>query len=157
MRSFKTIIKDPKPIVFYIYNATVNLQSGKVTSKEITEGKEQFFERIPDTGKSRILFKGAEIKNGFVNVYFIVLENKKAYFYLKGNTPETAIKRGDFFMDIKDLNTINKGFIETYLQSSIKEWSKLYVASEWTKLEDAVNSAFDALQKQCWRINKADA
>jgi hypothetical protein len=145
MKKFETTIFESKPNAYYIYNAVVDLHQGNVSSSsQIAENKESLFERIGNTATSRVKFVGSDLRDGFLNVYFIVLDNGKTLLYLHGNATGTPLSRGGNFMDI-DINHINHIIIERYLKDNVKKWSELYSRREWIKLINVVNNSFDEI------------
>jgi hypothetical protein len=146
MINFNTTITDPAPKAYYIFNSIINLNSGHINPRQIASDKEMLFERIPLTNDSRITFTGADTRDGFINVYYIVLHNKKTYLFLHGNAPDIPLSRGGSFIELKDLDRIDYRTIERYLIENTPLWSSLYQARNWTELINAINRSFNDLQ-----------
>ncbi|MCC7331470.1 MAG: hypothetical protein IT232_02580 [Flavobacteriales bacterium] len=144
MNKFDTTIYETNPNAYYIYNAIVNLHQGVVSSRQITQDKEFLFERITNTASSRVTFVGSDLRDGFLNIYLIVLDNGKAFLYLHGNAPNTPLSRGGKFMDM-DLSQIDHTIIERYLKENVKKWTEFYSQRELLKLINAVNNSFNEI------------
>jgi hypothetical protein len=133
--NFTTDIFESKPVLLNSRQFIADLNTGKVSS---TKPDINFVRKI-GTVKSTIHFTSANIDEGVFNLFFIQLDNNQSFIFLLGNINPISIFVGGNFLSGSDTLHFNTSILQDYINDNIKEWQKLYSASDIVGIINSAN------------------
>lgn len=140
-------IYDNNPVLDYVYNAMMNLYDRTFISKHVTSEKHQLISRVPFTNKSEFNFPRKDTGEGFIQVWYIVLNNGRSYLFIVGTIFSTPVRVGGYYRDF-NIEDINHQPLETCLKKKTKIWIEMYKRKKITLLIDEVNNLVNHINKE---------
>lgn len=133
--NFTADIFESKPVLLNSRQLIANLNTGKISSTQPTID----FVRKTGTVKSTIHFTSANIDEGVLNLFFIQLDNNQSFIFLLGNINPISIFVGGNFLSGSDTLHFNTSILQDYINDNIKDWQKLYSASDIVGIINSAN------------------
>jgi hypothetical protein len=139
-------INDSNPQLHYAYNVKMSFYDRTFISRHITSENDQLVKWISGKNKFHFNFPSIDKSEGFIHVWYIVLENEKSYLMAFGTILSTPIQVGGYFGDIKK-EDISYRRIEKHLKRKAKKCTHLYVKKKLPDLVDEMNNLHIDLSK----------
>jgi hypothetical protein len=140
-------IYDINPELDYVYNVMMNLYDRTFISKHITSEKGRLIRRIPFTNKSEFNFPSENTGEGFIQIWYIVLNNGRSYLFIVGTILTTPVRVGGYYGDI-NIEDIKHQPMERCLKIKTKTWIKMYAKRKTTLLIDEMNNLVNYLNEE---------
>jgi hypothetical protein len=100
----------------------VNLTTGEINKVPAQVS----FTKVPNSVKSSIEFLSAKPDEGFLNLFFVHIDNNNSFLFLLGNVLSTRIFVGGNFLHGTDTIKLDKAVLPKYIDKNIKSWKLKY-------------------------------